>query len=275
MDTSITTQEWYKELVEECKAIITESVFTSRWALVEGNWHLGQRIREDKVAQEYAKGNKSFVQDLARNIHTSERTLYYALQLFDTYPNINKLPEGKNISMNKIITKYLPSTAHVSFNSGENEWYTPPSYIEAARKTMGSIDLDPASTEEANKIVQAKQYYTLQKDGLKQEWRGNIWMNPPYSQPDIEKFCTKLIESPLKQACVLVNNATETVWFQTLLQKCVGVCFIRGRVKFIDKDGNATGTPLQGQAILYFGDNKKVFKENFSSFGTILWIEDK
>ncbi len=108
MDTSIQTQEWYKELVDECKAIITEAVFTSRYALVEGNWQLGQRIRNDSKFQEYAKGNKSSVQDLARNIGTSERTVYYALQLFDKYPDINKLPEGKNVSMNKLITKYLP-----------------------------------------------------------------------------------------------------------------------------------------------------------------------
>lgn len=73
-------QEWYEHLVEECKAIITEAVFTSRWALVEGYWKLGERIREDKLAQEHAKGNKTFVQDLARNLETSDRTLYYALQ---------------------------------------------------------------------------------------------------------------------------------------------------------------------------------------------------
>ena len=37
-------QEWYENLVEECKAIITEAVFTSRWALVEGYWKLGERV---------------------------------------------------------------------------------------------------------------------------------------------------------------------------------------------------------------------------------------
>jgi N6-adenosine-specific RNA methylase IME4 len=104
----IVNKEWYEVLVGDCKAIITEAVFTSRWALVEGNWNLGKRIREDNVAMEHAKGNKSFVQDLARNIGTSERSMYHALQLYDKFPDMDKIPEGKNISMNKLITKYLP-----------------------------------------------------------------------------------------------------------------------------------------------------------------------
>ena len=101
------SEGWYRKLVEECKAIITESVFASRIALVDGNWELGKRIREDVNFKEYNKGNKSSVQDLARNIGQSERTLYYALAVFDKYPDKN-FPEGKNISMNKLITKHLP-----------------------------------------------------------------------------------------------------------------------------------------------------------------------
>ena len=112
-------EEWYQALVEECRAIITEAIFTSRWALVEGHWNLGKRVREDKQVKKYAKGSKTFVQDLARKLNISERTLYYSLQAYDKYSDLNKIPEGKNISWNKIITKYLPLPKEYR---KENEW---------------------------------------------------------------------------------------------------------------------------------------------------------
>ena len=104
----ITTQKWYAELIDDCHTIITEAVFQSRWALVDGYHQLGMRIRNDKGFTEYAKGNKTSVQDLALKIRTSERTVYYAMQFYDKYPSLDKVPEGKNISWNKLITKYLP-----------------------------------------------------------------------------------------------------------------------------------------------------------------------
>lgn len=170
--------------------------------------------------------------------------------------------------------------AHISYNSGENEWYTPKEYIDVARDVMGSIDVDPASSDVANKTIMATTYFTKETDGLKQHWVGNIWLNPPYSQPLIVDFLEKLIfeyeSRNIKQACVLVNNATETKWGQRLLSHCRNVCFPKGRIWFVDvngghKNGNA---PLQGQMILYFGDNGDRFSKLFGRFGTILWKEE-
>lgn len=141
---------------------------------------------------------------------------------------------------------------------------------------MGSIDLDPASSEIANKVIQASIFYTIDDDGLSQNWKGNIWLNPPYSQPLIQQFCELLSNQfdnkQINQACVLVNNATETVFFQRMMESASAICFPSGRVKFIDSSGKASGAPLQGQAILYFGSNTHQFVEKFSQFGGVVLI---
>jgi ParB family chromosome partitioning protein len=160
---------------------------------------------------------------------------------------------------------------HVSNNSGENEWYTPTQYIEAARAVLGIIELDPASSILANKTVKATKFYTKEDDGLSKEWKGKTWMNPPYAADLVGKFIGKYFEhvsnGDINEGIVLVNNATETAWFQHLVTISNAVIFPNSRIKFMDKEGNATGAPLQGQAILYAGKNIVKFTEHFGGFG--------
>jgi len=165
----------------------------------------------------------------------------------------------------------LADPCHVSHNSVENEWYTPSKYIEAARTVMGSIDLDPASCELAQETVQAGQYFTIDDNGLTKEWRGNVWLNPPYSKESIGLFAAKLVEETanLSQEIVLVNNATDTHWFHQIAKVAMAMCFVRGRIKFNDKTGTPSNSPVQGQVFIYVGGEVEKFSQVFSKFGFI------
>jgi len=162
---------------------------------------------------------------------------------------------------------------HRAQGTGENEWYTPPEYIEAARLAMGEIDLDPASSDAAQKTVEAKNFYTVKDDGLSKSWKGRVWLNPPYSQPAIQQFVEKLIsefkQGHVSQAILLTHNYTDTEWFHIAARASSMICLTRGRIKFVGADGSLAA-PTQGQAFFYYGSERRVFQDAFESFGVIV-----
>lgn len=164
---------------------------------------------------------------------------------------------------------------HRAQGTGENEWYTPQEYIIAARSVMGGIDLDPASSVIANRTVGASKIFTKEDNGLERAWFGRVWMNPPYSQPDIANFSEKVASEweckRIDAAVALTHNYTDTAWFHRLASSCRAMCFTRGRIGFLSPSGERA-SPTQGQTFFYFGEDTDVFAGEFSRIGFVVEV---
>jgi|SRR3972149_4536004 len=101
------------ELAEEIKACFVEGEFNSRMELIKAYHEAGGLMQGIEHTD---------LQALAKRIGRSDRTLYYAVKFYQMYPDLNMLPEGKNTSMNKIITKYL--TTPKEKQGHEHSWIT-------------------------------------------------------------------------------------------------------------------------------------------------------
>jgi hypothetical protein len=159
---------------------------------------------------------------------------------------------------------------NVHFSSESVEWYTPPEIIERVRKTLGEISLDPASCDEAQKVVNAICYLTQAQDGLSGDWSGKVFLNPPYGK-EIGKWIEKLVSEyeakKISEAIALVPARTDTEWFQLLSPYTL--CLVKGRLKFWNSQGEADNSASFPSAVVYLGKYHTKFAASFQKLGGI------
>jgi phage N-6-adenine-methyltransferase len=157
-----------------------------------------------------------------------------------------------------------PPTAAAS----RDEWYTPSTILDPARKVLGHFHLDPASCDLAQETVQARRYFTKAEDGLAQVWTGSVWLNPPFS--DIASWVSKLIAEYraglVTSAILLANNGTCTSWFHAAAEVASALCFPRGRIPFYGPDGE---TGEAGPVLFCFAQDASRFVEVFGEMGFV------
>lgn len=139
--------------------------------------------------------------------------------------------------------------SHQSSRMNTDVWLTPPYIIE----DLGPFDLDPCSP--IDRIWEtAKKYYTIEDDGLIQDWDGYVWLNPPYSREAV-KWVKKLSEH--NNGIALIFARTETkMFFNYVWDKADCVLFIKNRLTFYRGDGSLPRANSGAPSVLVgYGDH--------------------
>jgi phage N-6-adenine-methyltransferase len=134
------------------------------------------------------------------------------------------------------------------FTSKTDEWATPQAMFDRLNQEF-TFSLDVCATPENAKCPR---YFTATDDGLKQEWDGVCWMNPPYGR-SIGAWVKKAFESSLQGATIvcLLPSRTDTSWWHDFCLRG-DVRFIRGRVRFNDGRGPA---PFPSAIVIFRPNN--------------------
>lgn len=160
---------------------------------------------------------------------------------------------------------------NINADSGNDEYYTSLEIVDAARRVMGRIDLDPASSKTANARIKAAKFFTLKDDGLRQDWKGKVWLNHPFGRytnpPWIVKLASEYAKGNCTEAICITFAATSEKWFQPLIQQ--PQCYLSPRTNYFLPDGTLKKGVTKGSVVTYFGPNVRRFALEFSDFGTV------
>ena len=119
------------------------------------------------------------------------------------------------------------------FSHKTDLWETPQDFFDRLNDEF-HFNLDVCALPENAKC---KRYFTPEVDGLKQDWVGTVWCNPPYGR-QIAKWVKKAAESDCT-VVMLIPARTDTGWFHDYIYGKVEIRFLRGRLKFGEAKWNA------------------------------------
>lgn len=134
------------------------------------------------------------------------------------------------------------------FSSKTDLWATPQDFFNELDKEF-RFTLDPCATHENAKC---NKYYTIEEDGLKQSWQGQIvFCNPPYGKVinDWVKKCYEESKKPGTVVVMLIPARTDTKYFHNYIyNKARDIRFIKGRLKF----GNSkNAAPFPSMVVIF------------------------
>lgn len=130
-----------------------------------------------------------------------------------------------------------------------DEWFTPRYIFDALGETF---DLDVAAPPEGPRHTPCGAWLSPLDDGLAAEWRGFVWMNPPFGhQSTKRRWLRKFFEHG--NGIALVPDRTSAPWFQEFAPMASAVLWVAPKIKFERPDGSRGESPGTGTALFAAG----------------------
>ena len=168
------------------------------------------------------------------------------------------------------------TTNWVDFSSQSGVWYTPEDFIGRVEVYFGGqIPLDPCTR--SDNPTNAKVFFTPQDDGLTKDWSkyGGAFVNPPYGKDNnghawIEKIHEEAQKGvPLVHLTSATRFETKYAQAQMLIPELRAVCFVKGRIQFIDAWG-VVGKSNNRPSIVYgYNVSQERFAKAFKPRGRV------
>lgn len=114
---------------------------------------------------------------------------------------------------------------------GKSQTHLTPPHILAV---LGPFDLDPCAAIDQPWTTAAR-HFTVDDDGLKQDWGGRVWLNPPFDRYRVGAWIEKLAVHG--DGICLVHARTETAWFRPIWEAASLIYFLADRIRFHRLDG--------------------------------------
>jgi phage N-6-adenine-methyltransferase len=130
------------------------------------------------------------------------------------------------------------------FSSDRKDWETPLELFRMLDTEFG-FELDVCALPTNAKCAA---FFSPQVDGLRQQWRGVCWMNPPYGSA-IGDWMAKAYISSLQGATVvcLVPARTDTRWWHDFAMRGE-IRFLQGRLNF---GGGQNSAPFPSAVVIF------------------------
>lgn len=153
---------------------------------------------------------------------------------------------------------------------GKTDEYYTPKYIFDALGVQ--FDLDVACPNDQSVVIHTPCYRKIieKEDGLKTEWNGFVWMNPPYGhEKNKEIWLNKFFMH--MDGVALMPDRTSTGWWQNSAKCSDAFLQVHGKIKFITEDGTIAGQPGNGTTLFAIGDRgvQALFNAQANGLGTV------